>query len=211
MKINGYKISPKADLSWASLSGANLSGANLSGANLSGANLRGADLSRASLSSADLRGANLRGADLSGANLSGANLSGADLSWANLSGANLSGANLSGADLRGAKNVPTLPHTIITPEGDLVVYKKLQEGVATLLIPKEAKRCSATGRKCRAEFALVQELPKGITVGHSRHDPLFLYIRGQTVRPTEPFDENRWNECAPGIHFFLTREEAENY
>lgn len=25
------------------------------------------------------------------------------------------------------------------------------------------------------------------------------------------FDENRWNECAPGIHFFITREEAVRY
>lgn len=25
------------------------------------------------------------------------------------------------------------------------------------------------------------------------------------------FDENRWNECAPGIHFFITRDEAVRY
>ena len=25
------------------------------------------------------------------------------------------------------------------------------------------------------------------------------------------FDTNRWNECAPGIHFFITRQEAVNY
>ena len=25
------------------------------------------------------------------------------------------------------------------------------------------------------------------------------------------FCENRWNECAPGIHFFINRQEAINY
>ena len=25
------------------------------------------------------------------------------------------------------------------------------------------------------------------------------------------WDEDRWNECANGIHFFITREEAEAY
>ena len=40
--VNGYKIEPRANLSWANLSKADLSGANLSWANLSGANLSGA-------------------------------------------------------------------------------------------------------------------------------------------------------------------------
>jgi hypothetical protein len=27
----------------------------------------------------------------------------------------------------------------------------------------------------------------------------------------ENFNEDRWNECAAGIHFFITREEAIDY
>jgi len=188
MIVKGYTIVPEANLSGADLRWANLSGANLRWANLSGANLSGADLS----------GADLREASLSGADLREASLSGADLRRAYLSRANLT-------------NTKGIVETIITPEGDLIVYKKLREGVATLLIPRSAKRCSATGRKCRAEFAVVQELPKGCVLGHSQHDPLFTYELGKTVKPSAPFEENRWIECAPGIHFFLTREEAENY
>ena len=74
MKVNGYTIEPKANLSWTDLSGANLFRADLSRANLSWANL-----SRANLSDANLSDANLSRADLSGANLSEANLSGATL------------------------------------------------------------------------------------------------------------------------------------
>ena len=151
----------------------------------------------------------LRGADLSGADLRGANLRVANLRGANLSGANLSGADLSGADLSGAKNLTAilLAETTILPEGDLIGYKKLHGGViCKLRIPAEAKRSNATGRKCRAEYAVV--LDGG---GASQYDQSFKYKVGETVKPTEPFDEDRWKECAPGIHFFLTKVEAEAF
>ena len=72
--INGYSISPFADLERADLSGADLPGANLYGANLKHTNFYAADLS-----GADLRGANLYDANLMGANLMGAKLAGANL------------------------------------------------------------------------------------------------------------------------------------
>jgi len=178
-------------------SGASLYGANLYGANLSGANLSGSDLS----------GAYLSGADLSGASLYGANLSGADLSGANLSGADLSGANLSGA-----KNAElAIAKTRILPEGDIIGYKKCGNNIIVrLLIPKEAKRSSALGRKCRAEYAQVLELSEG-TEAISENDHDFKYHVGDTVRPTKPFDENWQEECSTGIHFYITRLEAENH
>ena len=185
--------------------------ANLQGADLLGANLLGANLQSADLQSADLRGANLQSADLRDVNLRGANLYGANLQRADLQGANLQGANLRGADLRGAKNIPFLPQLEILPEGDLIVYKKIEEGVVKLLIPKHAKRSSGTTRKCRASEAIVLELPKGVVLGHSIHAPRFTYEHGATIKPTHPFDEDRWNDCSSGIHFFITRQEAENY
>ena len=171
---------------------ANLSRANLSGANLSGANLSGANL----------REANLRGANLSGANLSEANLRGA-----NLSGANLREANLGGATLGGAKNVDyAIAQTRILPEGDLIGWKKLANGViAKLRIPEAAKRSHAFGRKCRAEYAIVIE-----GEGFSQYDSSFKYTPGETVRP-DIWDDDWTRECAGGVHFFITRLEAENY
>ena len=38
----------------------------------------------------------------------------------------------------------------------------------------------------------------------------FVYRVGETVRP-DAWGGDRWVECAGGIHFFLTRYEAENY
>ena len=177
--------------------GANLSGANLSGAGLSGANLSGANLS----------GANLSGAGLSGANLSEANLRGANLSGANLSGANLSGAGLSGANLAEVKHFPPIS---LLPEGDIIGYKKCTDGIIVkLLIPKEAKRVNSTGRKCRAEYAVVLELSEG-TIAYGLYDISFTYEVGKTAYPSFYNSDFRL-ECSGGIHFFITRQEAEEY
>ena len=205
-----------ANLIDADLRGANLRGANLIGADLSGANLIGANLRRANLIDADLIDANLRRANLIDANLIGANLSDASLRGADLRDANLRGADLRGADLSGAKCIPdnVSATTSIVPDGDLVVYKQLaNDSIATLKIPKEAKRSNATGRKCRAEYAevlAIQEKEGGaMESGVSWYDNSFVYRVGETVHPHE-WCEDRWQECAGGIHFYLTRYEAEN-
>ena len=213
-----------ADLRGANLYGADLYGANLRGANLYGADLYGANLRGADLREADLRGADLRGADLREADLRGADLRGADLRGADLRGADLRGADLRGADLREAKNSDhAAAQTVIVAEGSIYGWKMARVGAAKvivkLFIPEDAKRSNATSRKCRAEFAeVIAVYPKGKkrpmakkTIVQSDHDSSFKYMVGETIKPTKPFDENRWEECSTGIHFFITREEAENY
>ena len=229
----------RADLRRAGLSDANLSATNLCHANLRGANLRSADLSYAILCHANLNGADLSDADLRGVNLSGVNLSGADLSYAilchanlnradlrgaNLRGADLWSADLSDADLRGVNHVKlSLAKISILPdEGDIIGWKKALalDGapiIVKLLIPADAQRSNATGRKCRASTARVLDLQDKQgnslppdTTAYSSFDPDFTYKKGETVH-VEDFDTNRWNECAPGIHFFITRIEAVKY
>jgi len=164
----------------------------------------------------------LSDANLSDANLSDANLSGADLSDANLSGANLRGANLSDADLSGAylrdvlHNENTAFFALQCPEvGSFTAWKKANGHIVQLTIPAKAKRSSATTRKCRASEAKVVKIwdASGNEVQEctSTHDKNFIYKVGKTVKPTEPFDDDRWNECSTGVHFFITRGEAEQY
>ena len=221
----------RANLSGAYLSGADLSRANLSRANLSGAYLYGADLSRANLSRANLSGANLSGANLYGANLSGADLSGAYLYGANLSGANLSGANLSranlsranlsGAYLSGAKGIETSVlnrfFPICCPEfGSFIGWKQASGKIVKLQITDDAKRSSAFGRKCRCSKAVVLAIenedgsPAEEIAVQSYKDSHFIYEIGKTVEVAD-FCEDRKIECAPGIHFFITRQEAVDY
>jgi hypothetical protein len=44
----------------------------------------------------------------------------------------------------------------------------------------------------------------------SNWDNNFIYKVGKTIE-VKNFDENRWNECSAGIHFFMTFDEAKNY
>ena len=163
--------------------------------------------SSANLSSADLSGADLRSADLGGADLGGADLGGADLG-----GADLGGANLRSANLRSAINAELAfaQASIVPDHGPLFVWKKCQNNVLVrLFIPSKARRSNATGRKCRAERAKVLEVI-GAEVGISQSNSSFVYKTGEWVR-ADKWDEDRWNECSGGIHFFLTRVEAEKY
>ena len=199
----------RADLHNADFHGANLLNANLSGANLHNADLSGADFHGADLHNADLSGANLHNADLRGANLRGADLLNADLR----------GADLRGADLRSAKNVPYIP-MVCPEEGDFIGWKKAEGNkdkvIVKLRIPSDAKRSSATTRKCRcskAEVIAIYNLDgteEGETTCHSDYDNSFIYEVGKTVEVTN-FSEDRWSECAKGIHFFINRQEAIDY
>ena len=214
MKLNEIKkqILLNAGITEEDLRSANLSGANLSGANLRSANLSGADLSSADLRSANLRSANLSGADLRSADLRSADLSGAYLSGADLSGADLSSAYLSGADLSSAKiSSLTCGITLNCPEeGAFIAFKKCKGKIVKLLITEDASRLSATTYKCRANKAKVLEIEGGLSEIRSDYDSNFIYKVGEIVE-VHDFDENRWNECSSGIHFFMSKEMAKQY
>ena len=217
-----------ADLKCADLRNAKLRGADLSETDLSETDLSDANLSKADLGWADLRGANLRGVDLRGADLRWADLRGADLSetdlrWANFSDADLRGADLRDADLSNANlgwadlSGVNLYYPIACPEsGTFTAWKKAKNYIIKLEIPAEAKRSSATGRECRCDKARVISIENlngsegRIKEVSSNYDKEFIYRVGEIVF-VDNFDENRWNECAPGIHFFITREEAVRY
>jgi len=164
------------------------------------------DLSGAYLECADLRGANLEGANLRGAYLRGAYLRGAYLRGAYLEGADLYGADLRGADLSEYQKAMLS----ILPDGDIIGWKKCENDVIVKLrIPSNARRSNSTGRKCRAEFAEVLEVI-GAEEGVSTYDQNVKYRVGETVKCDE-WNDDRWVVCGGGIHFFITRAEAEHY
>lgn len=223
------------DLRCEELGNSNLCGANLSGAKLWNANLIDIDLSHANLSNANLYGANLRGANLRNANLCGADLRGADLYCADLHGADLSKAklhytelsytNLTGVDfsdvdfynteLYGADlccaslDSKEMIRKGIKLSEDMIGWKKCEDNVIVkLLIPRGAIVFSINNNKCRTDKAKVLEVIGGVR-GISRYKYMSYYVGDRF----EVFDFNcEYNkECAKGIHFFRTREEAENY
>ena len=166
----------------------------------------------ANLRDANLYGANLCDANLRGANLRDANLYGADLCDADLRDANLRDANLRGANLCGAKGC----YLSCPTEGSFIGWKKASGHIVKLRIPEDARRSSATGHKCRCDKAYVMEIQNmdgtraTVDAVRSDRDKNFVYTVGATVEVPD-FDDNRWSECAPGIHFFIDRRAAVEY
>ena len=207
----------KADLSNTDLRDAGLRDANLRCANLRCANLNNANLRGADLRNTDLRCANLNNADLSGADLRDTRLINADLSGADLRDTNLRDANLRGADLIGIKtNMYTIGYNLACPEkGSFIGYKKANGCIIELLILEDSKRSSGTTMKCRCNKAKVLDI-ENIDTGekveevYSDYDPKFIYKVGEIVS-VDNFDNNRWRECAAGIHFFMNKKNALNY
>lgn len=128
--------------------------------------------------------------------------------------------------MKGCTNVPYMPMAC-PDEGEFMGYKvaitedtKLNQlgprkVLVTLRIPSDAKRSAAGGRKCRCNKAQVVAIEPAesryvgttIRTARSAHDFAFKYRVGEEVFVTK-FDENPWNECAPGIHFFMNKKEA---
>lgn len=151
------------------------------------------------------------------ADLSGIDLRGIDLRYANLRNTDLRGANLYDANLTDIKtNIHTIGYNLACPEeGSFIAYKKAKDCIIKLLILEDSKRSSATSIKCRCDKAKVLDIEK-IDTGEkvesvpSDYDINFIYSVGEIVK-VDDFDENRWNECSTGIHFFMNKQNAIQY
>lgn len=137
---------------------------------------------------------------------------------ANLSDADLRGANLRGADLRGANHNELTAFLLCQcpTEGSFIAWKKASGMIVKLEICKDAKRSSATTLKCRCSAAKVLEIQNidgsksKLTEIASVYNSDFIYKVGE-IASVDDFDENRFNECSTGIHFFISREMAVKY
>ena len=154
-------------------------------------------------------------ADLSNASLRNADLRNANLCCADLRGAILRNADLCNADLSSALNISLFP--LSCPDtGAFIAWKRAGAYIIKLFVPADARRLSATGRKCRCDKVTVVAIenedgtPAEVAEICSDYDNSFIY-RIHAHLYVKDFCEDRWNECSEGIHFFINREEAVNY
>ncbi len=192
--------------------------------NLRSAMFGNVNLSNSMFHNTDLHYTNFYKSNLSNCDFDGANLSGADLTLANLTDANLSNVSLEGTVLTGVNLKGTIlpPFQIVPDEGQFVGWKKVEGGIILkLLILESAERTSSLiGRKCRASKVKVLKAFKNPEINNvpllekgefkSYHDASFIYRVGKYAEALDYSDDIRI-ECASGIHFFITRKEAENY
>ena len=199
-----------ANMHDADMSGTNMNDADMSYANMRGVDMRGANMRNANMCGVDMSYANMHGAYMRGANMNDADMSYADMSYANMRGANMNGVNMNGANMRNANmcGVDRLRKGIKLSE-PIIGWKKCKNDVLVKLeIPRGAIVFSINNNKCRTDKAKVLEIIGGDRA-YSKYK-FFSYYVGDVI---EIFDFNcEYNvECAKGIHFFKTREEAENY
>jgi len=93
-------------------------------------------------------------------------------------------------------------------------YISLIPCIITLFIPEDARRSSAYTTKCRCDKAKVLNITtfggEKRVAAISQYDPDFIYEVDKEISVPD-FDEDRWHECAPGIHFFMSEKEALDY
>lgn len=183
--------------------------------------LANADFRNASLNSTSFYRANLLNADFRNAKLYNVYLFRASLPNVDFCGADLTDADLNDTDMACAiYDETTFPAMACPEEGSFIGYKKAfgirnpdKEYIVELRIPEDAKRSSATGNKCRCSKAEILSITQligikaRVTKVRSSYASNFIYQLGETVE-VPGFDECRWHECAPGIHFFMDRDAA---
>ena len=215
--VNFYK----SDLRGANLCQTLLQHTNLSYADFREATLNDADIFNSNLSYADFGNASLVGAYLPRSNLTRADFQGANLCWAHLCSCvfcdtDLRDCNFMYSNLRGSEYVPYIPLQCPS-DGAFVGWKKVNNVLIKLEIPADAKRSSATTKKCRCDKAKVLGFydslgSKELDITELVNDKFekCKYVKGEMVH-SDFFDEDRWNECSHGIHFFVNKQDAINY
>lgn len=218
----------------ASFEGASMKGVILRSATLWDTSFKGADMGMALMTGLELcdcilESANLTFADLTltdldnavfkNANLKYARIEDADRSyWADFRGADVTGVEFSGCEIceesfEGA--IGFHPHMRCPEEGSFIAWKKYREDrIVKLLIPENARRTGASTHSCRASEAVVMEIRnqenESCEEAVSLRDEEIVYRKGAKVYPKEAFDDHLLIDGS-GIHFFLTRTEAEQF
>lgn len=219
------------DLCGECLDDLDLMGAVIGNSNLSHTSLEGTNLAFAVIYDSDFNAAKISYARMDEAQITQVDFSNAEIRSSSFYGATLDRVNFDGAFISSSVGFLNMR---CPEEGSFIAWKKVWHDdayeftsatlcsenahflVAKLLIPEDALRSSATTNKCRASKAVVLELqnldgtPSNLTKAHAFYDLEFVYEVGKTVE-VKDFDTYRWKECAAGIHFFVTRNEAVNH
>lgn len=203
----------------ADLSNQSLKGLSLDGFNFLGALCKGTDFSNARISLTNFSYAEMEGAIFTNTKLDRAVFRYAELQNTEWKNCEAYQTDFYGAKLYGANNVPFIP-LACPEEGSFIGWKKVRDKkdyIVKLKIPEDAKRSSATERKCRCSFAKVLgilDLNGNFAdikeIINSRYEPSIAYRVGEIVVPSF-YSENRWEENAGGIYFFLDKQDAINY
>lgn len=200
------------------LSGTDLSNMDFTLSSFQNTVLNHVDFENSSVENALFDGCSMKGANFKNAKMVTASFRYCDMRECNIEGADLFGAVLEFANLEGiVSSEETKWFRLRCPEkGAFLGYKKcVNDRMVQLLIPADAKRTSATLPSCRCNKAKVLtiksfDFQENFDEAWSLVDENFIYKKGEWVE-VKNFNENRWQDSTTGIHFWMSRAEAEAY
>jgi hypothetical protein len=89
--------------------------------------------------------------------------------------------------------------------------------IAKLEILEDSKRSRGTGDRCRCDKCMVLDFQNldgsksnETTYTCDEYYTKYKYIVGKVVC-ADKWDDNRWNKCSHGIHFFIDRQSAVDF
>ena len=206
------------------------------GLDLSGWDMTGLDLSRSTFDGCNLNGTDFSGSkldnvafynnDLRNMKLNGCLARGCSFRFQDMTGIDLSGANIYASVLEDAVNQDkviydekTRWYEMSCPEfgKPFIAWKCCTDlRVVMMLVPADAKRCMATmetGRVSKVKVLSIKSIDEkeSYTWAQSTVDSDFYYEVGKWLEPANGFQEDRWKDSSPGIHFFLDRQQCVDY
>ena len=194
---------------------------------LNEASMAGACFYTAQLCDCDFTSADLRFCDLCYSNIDYTCFEKADLGWANFTyakktfWANFGEADLTDVDFTDcclADNAVNGAKGLFIPmacpeEGAFIAWKKCQDNrIVKLMVPENALRTGGDRFSCRASEVEILDIyseNNNCAEAVSFEDD-YTFRRGETIKDKQVFDSSLLHDGA-GIHFFLSRAEAENY
>lgn len=208
----------------------------IKGLDLSGRDMTGLDLSRSTFENCDLRGTDFSGSKLDNVAFYDNKLTGMKLRGCLARGCSFRFQDMTDIDLRGANIYSSVLEDAINQDkvitDDETKWYKMrcpEEGeafiawkcctdlrVVMMLVPRDAKRCMATmetGRVSKVKVLKITSIDEteNYTWAQSTVDPDFYYEVGKWIEPANGFQEDRWKDSSPGIHFFLDRQQCVDY
>lgn len=230
----------QANFAGADLKNINLNDVDLTAVNFCEANLEDSSFNNACIHSAYFGFANLESVDFIEADLSGSNFAEAIITYTNFTAAKLNYVSFNGSIIKcstfkyadlldvdfknaclktvrlcDAINIPFIPSYL--PVGEFIGWKKCQSKIIKLKILEDSKRSRGLSDKCRCDKALVLGFETfdgtpitDITEIVNTNYAECHYKVGEIVY-ADGWDDNRWNECSNGIHFFIDRQSAVEY
>ncbi len=179
---------------------------DFSNSNFSNSYFRYSDFSNSYFSNSDFRYSDFSNSYFSNSYFRNSNFRYSNFRYSNFRNSDFRNSDFRNSDFRNSK----FNYRILPEEGKIIGYKKAGNEIIKLEIDCETAVGGMIGRKCRCKKAKVLEITNNKKEIYSDYDNSFIYKVGEIVE-VEDWNDKPYLECEKGIHFFITRQEAEDY